>query len=104
MTRSALSVWKKSFLNVPHLSPPECPGDLNEPQYAELIYGKACTVSRPLLSSYLKPLCIIDSFPVVLWEKRRQGAQNMGRSSEGVHQLLGCTVGSSRIIRDGTHS
>jgi hypothetical protein len=97
MTRSAVSVWRKSFVNVPYLSPPECPGDLNEPQYAELIYGKACTVSRPLLSSNLKLLWIIDSFPVVLWKKRRQDAQNMGRSSEGVHQLLRCTVGSSKI-------
>lgn len=104
MTRSSLFVWKQSFSNVPYPFPPECPGDLNEPQYAELMFGKACTVGRPILSSNLKLLCIINSFLVVLWKERGQGAQSLGRSSEGVHQVLGRPVRSSRIIRDGTHS
>jgi hypothetical protein len=101
MTRSAVSVWKKSFLNVPDPSPPECPGDrLNEPQYAELLYGKACTVSRPILSFNLN--WIINFFSLVLWKERGEDTQNVGGSSEGVHQLLGCTVRSSRIIHDWT--
>ncbi|KIM49551.1 hypothetical protein M413DRAFT_21752 [Hebeloma cylindrosporum] len=43
MTRSSLSVWKEVFLNVPYPHPPDCLGDLNEPQYTELLFGKTCT-------------------------------------------------------------
>ena len=43
MRRASKSVWKQAFVNVtPSL--PECPSDLSEPQYAELAFGKTCTV------------------------------------------------------------
>jgi hypothetical protein len=43
MNRSSISIWKHSRSQFADL--PDCPDDLSEPQYAELIFGKACTVS-----------------------------------------------------------
>ena len=45
--RSVRSVWKASLAAVPSL--PECPLWMSEPQYANLVFGKACTVSMTSL-------------------------------------------------------
>ncbi|KAF7363715.1 hypothetical protein MSAN_01029300 [Mycena sanguinolenta] len=52
LRKSAAFVWKQTFLNVPHPAPPPCPDDLNEPQYANLLWRKQCFfcgVSTPLV-------------------------------------------------------
>ncbi|KII85738.1 hypothetical protein PLICRDRAFT_126436 [Plicaturopsis crispa FD-325 SS-3] len=38
--RTAISIWKAAFANCPDI--PECPDDLNEPQYANLMFLKHC--------------------------------------------------------------
>ncbi|KDQ06976.1 hypothetical protein BOTBODRAFT_39212 [Botryobasidium botryosum FD-172 SS1] len=38
--RSAATIWRASLAQVPGL--PECPDDLNEPQYANLAFGNSC--------------------------------------------------------------
>ena len=43
MIRSSTSIWKHARSQFDDL--PDCPDDLSEPQYAELLFGKACTVS-----------------------------------------------------------
>ena len=43
MNRSSISIWKHSRSQLDGL--PDCPDDLSEPQYAEYLFGKACTVS-----------------------------------------------------------
>ena len=43
MKRSSISIWKHARSQFDDL--PDCPDDLSEPQYAELLFGKACTVS-----------------------------------------------------------
>ncbi|KAL1738469.1 hypothetical protein HDZ31DRAFT_78340, partial [Schizophyllum fasciatum] len=40
MCKNARSVWRKSFLNAPDIPP--VPEDLNEPQYARLLFDKSC--------------------------------------------------------------
>jgi len=45
MNRSSIVVWKNARANVARL--PECPDDLTEPQYAELVFGKNCFVCVP---------------------------------------------------------
>jgi hypothetical protein len=62
MSRASKSVWKEAFSNVSPAGLPDCPPDLNEPQYAELAFGRNCTVR--LLSNYLKKffleiLCLV---------------------------------------------
>lgn len=44
LSRSSISIWKQAFGNVNPPGLPECPPDLTEPQYAELVFGKTCTV------------------------------------------------------------
>ena len=43
MKRSSISIWKHARSQFDDL--PDCPDDLSEPQYAEILFGKACTVS-----------------------------------------------------------
>ena len=43
MKRSSISIWKHSRSQFEGL--PDCPDDLSEPQYAEFLFGKTCTVS-----------------------------------------------------------
>lgn len=43
MARSSTSIWKHARSQFDDL--PDCPDDLSEPRYAELLFGKACTVS-----------------------------------------------------------
>jgi hypothetical protein len=43
MNRSSISIWKHARSQFDDL--PDCPDDLSEPQYAEFLFGKACTVS-----------------------------------------------------------
>jgi hypothetical protein len=43
MNRSSTSIWKLARSHFGGL--PDCPDDLSEPQYAELLFGKACNVS-----------------------------------------------------------
>ena len=43
MKRSSISIWKRARSQFDDL--PDCPDDLNEPQYAEYLFGKACAVS-----------------------------------------------------------
>ncbi|KAJ7221032.1 hypothetical protein B0H12DRAFT_1241294 [Mycena haematopus] len=45
LRRSAAFVWKQTFLNVPYPTPPPCPADLNEAQYANLLWRKHCFFS-----------------------------------------------------------
>lgn len=40
MTKEALHIWKTALASVPDL--PECPSDLNEPQYVCLMYSSEC--------------------------------------------------------------
>jgi len=47
MKRSSISIWKHARSHFDDL--PECPSDLSEPQYAEFLFGKACTVSLVFL-------------------------------------------------------
>ena len=49
MKRSSISVWKQARSQFDNL--PDCPDDLSEPQYAELSFGKACTVSLVFIFS-----------------------------------------------------
>ncbi|KAF8211878.1 hypothetical protein K438DRAFT_1805505 [Mycena galopus ATCC 62051] len=42
LRKSAAFVWKRSFSNVPFPTPPPCPDDLNEAQYANLLWRKHC--------------------------------------------------------------
>ncbi|KIM49548.1 hypothetical protein M413DRAFT_21749 [Hebeloma cylindrosporum] len=42
MNRTSASLWRQTFQNLPSPHPPECPDDLNEPQYTELLFRKAC--------------------------------------------------------------
>jgi len=67
MNRSSLSVWKLAFSNVPYPAPPYCPRDLNEPQYAVLVFGKTCHVSHRTTSSLdRKALYFINHVPLLL--------------------------------------
>ncbi|KAH8117634.1 hypothetical protein DFH11DRAFT_1035226 [Phellopilus nigrolimitatus] len=53
MTKSSKSAWKAAGENV---SLPECPGDLSEPEYADLIYGKGCyNCNAPLAKNLYMP-------------------------------------------------
>ena len=49
MKRSSISIWKRARSQLNGL--PDCPDDLSEPQYAELLFGKACNVSFRFLTS-----------------------------------------------------
>ena len=49
MKRSSISIWKRARSHFDDL--PDCPDDLSEPQYAELLFGKACTVSLVFIFS-----------------------------------------------------
>jgi len=51
LNRSSASIWKQTFHNLPFPQPPKCPDDLNEPQYAELLFRKACHVCYHIHSS-----------------------------------------------------
>ncbi|KAJ6525748.1 hypothetical protein B0H19DRAFT_1042600 [Mycena capillaripes] len=42
LRKSAAFIWKQAFLNIRTSAPPRCPDDLNEPQYANLLWGKHC--------------------------------------------------------------
>lgn len=44
LRKSAAFLWKQAFLNMKITPPPPCPDDLNEPQYANLLWGKYCFV------------------------------------------------------------
>lgn len=44
MSRSSIPLWKRVFKNVATPGLPECPPDLNEPRYADLVFNKSCTV------------------------------------------------------------
>jgi len=53
MTRSSKSVWMSAYGNVPGLPP--CPSDLNEVQYANLLFSNHCHVCALVhLSSHSK--------------------------------------------------
>jgi hypothetical protein len=45
LEKSAVSIWKQSFLNVESAPPPR-PDDLTEPQYVNLLWGKHCFVTK----------------------------------------------------------
>ncbi|KAJ7685466.1 hypothetical protein DFH06DRAFT_43974 [Mycena polygramma] len=42
LRKSAAFLWKQAFLNIRSDAPPSCPEDLNEAQYANLLWGKHC--------------------------------------------------------------
>ncbi|KAJ7709577.1 hypothetical protein B0H17DRAFT_229933 [Mycena rosella] len=42
LRKSAAFLWKQAFLNITPNPPPPCPDDLNEAQYANLLWGKHC--------------------------------------------------------------
>ena len=44
MSRRSTHLWVMARSNV-FLPPPECPEDLSEPAYANLLFGNNCTVS-----------------------------------------------------------
>ena len=55
MTKSALGVWKAARENVEIEGLPECPSDLNEAQFANLLFFNHCHVrhQRMLSSSVM---------------------------------------------------
>lgn len=42
LKRSSISIWQAAQAQVPGL--PDCPEDINEPQYANLLFGNDCYV------------------------------------------------------------
>ncbi|KIO33094.1 hypothetical protein M407DRAFT_65783, partial [Tulasnella calospora MUT 4182] len=47
MTKEVRHIWKATLASVPDL--PECPSDLNEPQYICLLYSSECyTIVSPI--------------------------------------------------------
>jgi hypothetical protein len=50
MKRSSISIWKHARSQFDDL--PDCPNDLSEPQYAELLFGKTCTVGFAFIFSF----------------------------------------------------
>ncbi|KAG8728635.1 hypothetical protein FRC12_021607, partial [Ceratobasidium sp. 428] len=42
LQRSAIQMWRRAEANVPELPP--CPSDMNEPQYAVLLFSKHCSL------------------------------------------------------------
>ena len=54
MNRSSISIWKHARSQFDNL--PDCPDDLNEPHYAELVFGKACTVC-PVFFFFFRDHC-----------------------------------------------
>lgn len=42
MSRTSMTVWKQARSNLEGL--PECPDDLSEPQYANLLFEHSCHV------------------------------------------------------------
>ncbi|KAF8968282.1 hypothetical protein BDZ97DRAFT_1755332 [Flammula alnicola] len=51
MSRSSVSIWKEARSQFPGM--PECPPDLSEPQYADLVFGKHCHECLRNLSTYI---------------------------------------------------
>ena len=58
MKRSSISIWKRSRSQLDDL--PDCPDELSEPQYAELLFGKACAVSL-VYKFYLEVIILLIS-------------------------------------------
>jgi len=42
MKKNSIAVWRRARANLAGL--PECPDDLTEPQYTELVFGRTCFV------------------------------------------------------------
>lgn len=85
-----MSIWKRARSQFDGL--PDCPDDLSEPQYAELLFGKACTVSffffsfSPVCSIYLSQFCHRNlSTNVVYWSAR---VRSCGRCQPYQYVLL----------------
>ena len=52
MDKSPTFVWKTARSQVEPVGLPDCPDDLTEPEYANLVFNASCharTASRPLL-------------------------------------------------------
>jgi hypothetical protein len=70
MKRSSISIWRHSRSQFDDL--PDCPDDLSEPQYAELLFGKACTVSLSFFENFrghcsLIPLSFVSGSLRLTW-------------------------------------
>ena len=51
MNRSSIFIWKTSLKSDEDL--PECPSDIQEPEYVNLVFGKSCSVSYLNIASGL---------------------------------------------------
>ena len=74
MCRNARSVWKASFGNDPDIPP--VPDDLNEPQYARLLFDKSCMVGARQILIHSKSHamqsqeCLAPNVSTVAWGAR----------------------------------
>jgi hypothetical protein len=98
MKRSSISIWKHARSQFDDL--PYCPDDLNEPQYAELLFGKSCTVSLVLIfqeSLFTNPSQFCQrslASNIVIWTSRvRTCAKCLSEK-----YILLCTLISSAYI------
>ncbi|KAF8211882.1 hypothetical protein K438DRAFT_1805513 [Mycena galopus ATCC 62051] len=76
LRKSAAFVWKQSFLNDPFPTPPPCPDDLNEAQYANLLWRKQCF------------FCGVST-PVVMWSCRVRACEACVRTAKHVSLFSG---------------
>ena len=99
MNRSSISIWKHARSQFDNL--PDCPDDLNEPQYAELVFGKACTVCLVFLffqgSLFVDPSqfcrrCLASN--IIIWNARVRTCPKCLT----VKYVLLCTLISSAYI------
>jgi len=51
MSKRSMSVWKDARANIVGL--PDCPNELDEPQYADLLFGKTCNVRHDYHNTHL---------------------------------------------------
>ncbi|KAL1738905.1 hypothetical protein HDZ31DRAFT_77997, partial [Schizophyllum fasciatum] len=66
MCKNARSVWRKSFLNAPDIPP--VPEDLNEPQYARLLFDKSCMAPNTSTVAWASRWrCCKKCFPYDFW-------------------------------------
>ena len=71
MTKSVRYIWKQARLNLNDF--PDCPDDLNEVQFASLVFGTFCDVRfYPWTVNYLSQYCNKWKGRGVIWSNRRR--------------------------------
>jgi hypothetical protein len=73
LRKSSAFLWKQTFLNVPSPAPPPRPDDMNEAQYANLLWSKYCFViinpDYSICTEILGQFCGVST-PLVFWACR----------------------------------